>query len=136
MIVCLPIPIFEITIQYIQNLHYACCILQGVPACELAGPIFRSLRLTSTAMPTVESLETLQVTSISIIRSINVSMERVWSFYPVNCNFRELADGIIVIITVYLPSCFGQETAKGLSVFESSYHLPTCLPRTDQWSSG
>ena len=33
----------------------------------------------------------------------------------------------MIIITFYSPSCFGLETAKGLSVFESSCRLTTCL---------
>ena len=36
-----------------------------------------------------------------------------------------------IVTTFYSPSCLGQETAKReLSVFESSCHLPTCLPHT------
>ena len=30
---------------------------------------------------------------------------------------------VVIVITFFLPSCFGQETAKELSVFESSCHL-------------
>ena len=36
----------------------------------------------------------------------------------------------VIVITFYSPSCLGQEVAKDLSVFESSCHLPTCLPHT------
>ena len=34
----------------------------------------------------------------------------------------------------FLLSCLGLETAKDLSVFESSCHLPTCLPHTAEAS--
>ena len=36
----------------------------------------------------------------------------------------------VIIITFYSISCLGQETAKGFLVFESSCHLPICLPNT------
>ena len=41
---------------------------------------------------------------------------------------------IVIVITFYSPSCLGQETARDLSVFESSCHLPTCLPHTTEAS--
>ena len=38
---------------------------------------------------------------------------------------------LIFVIPLYSPSCFGQETAKNLSVFELRCHvLSSCLPHT------
>ena len=36
----------------------------------------------------------------------------------------------VIVVTFYSPSFLGQKTTKGLSVFESSCHLPTCPPHT------
>ena len=37
---------------------------------------------------------------------------------------------IVIVITFYSPSCLNQGQRRDLSVFESSFHLPICLPHT------